>query len=69
MTYPYIRSTTVLLDILIIGITEAAHFNALNEVFHCLKKAGLRLKESKCHFMLPSAVFLGHQIDAQGLHP
>ena len=56
-------------DILVTGTTEEVHLNTLNEVLNCLKKAGLRLKKSKCHFMLPSVVFLGHKIDAQGLHP
>ena len=56
-------------DILVTGTTEEIHLNTLNEVFHCLKKAELRLKKSKCHFMLPSVAFLGHKIDARGLHP
>ena len=45
------------------------HLNTLNEVLNHLKKAGLRLKKSKCHFMLPSVVILGYKIDVQGLHP
>ena len=34
-----------------------------------LKSAGLRLKKEKCSFMTDSVTFLGHKIDAQGLHP
>ena len=56
-------------DILVTGTTEEVHLNTLNEVLHRLKKAGLRLKKSNCHFMLLSVVLLGHKIDAQGLHP
>ena len=51
-------------DILVPGTTQE-----FNEVLNHLKKAGLHLKKSKCHFMLSSVVFLGHKIDAQGLHP
>ena len=56
-------------DILVNGTTEEVHLKTLNEVLNCLKKAGLRLKKSKCHFMLQSVVLLGHKIDVQGLHP
>ena len=45
-------------DILDTGTTEEVHLNTLNEVLHHLKKAGLHLKKSKCHFMLPSVIFL-----------
>lgn len=34
-----------------------------------LQAAGLRLKREKCVFMVPSVGYLGHRIDAQGLHP
>ena len=56
-------------DILATGTTEEVHLNTLNEVPNRLKKAGLCTKKSKCHFMLPSGVILGHKTDAQGLHP
>ena len=32
-------------------------------------KADLRVKQKKCAFMRPSVIYLGHRIDAQGLHP
>ena len=56
-------------DILVTGTMEEVHLNTLNEVLNRLKKVGLHLKKSKCHFMFPSGLFLGHKIDAQGLHP
>ena len=34
-----------------------------------LEKAGLRVCESKCEFMVPSVSYLGHQIDEGGFHP
>ena len=34
-----------------------------------LSDTGLRVKQSKCLFMVPTVTFLGHRIDAKGLHP
>ena len=56
-------------DILITGSTEDEHLRALEEVLDRLDKAGLRVKQSKCEFMRPSVDYLGHRIDATGLHP
>ena len=56
-------------DILVTGPTEAEHLQVLEEVLQRLQTAGLRLKREKCVFMAPSVAYLGHKIDAQGLHP
>ena len=56
-------------DILVTGPTEAEHLAALEEVLKRLQAAGLLLKREKCTFMAPSVIYLGHKIDAQGLHP
>ena len=56
-------------DILITGPTEDEHLKTLAEVLDRIEKAGLLLQRSKCLFMPPSVVYLGHRIDAQGLHP
>ena len=56
-------------DILVTGQTEEAHLSALEEVLKRLGEAGLRLKKEKCVFMAPSVVYLGYQIDAEGIHP
>ena len=34
-----------------------------------LERAGLNVKRNKCVFMHPSVTYLGHVIDAEGLHP
>ena len=34
-----------------------------------MEQAGLHLKKSKCVFMADSVTYLGHRIDADGLHP
>ena len=56
-------------DILITGPTDKAHLKTLEEVLTKLKQAGLRLKESKGVFMADLVTYLGHRIDANGLHP
>ena len=56
-------------DILLTGKTKTEYLNNLAEVLTCLEKAGLRLKQEKCSFMLPSVDYLGHTISAKGLQP
>ena len=56
-------------DILVSGATEAEHLQTLDQVFDRLEKAELRVREDKCEFMVKSVSYLGHQIDAKGLHP
>ena len=56
-------------DILITGTTVEEHLKNLDEVLHRIQSAGLRLRSSKCLFMAPSVEYLGHVIDAAGLHP
>ena len=56
-------------DILVSGATEAEHLQTLDQVFDHLEKAGLHVREDKCKFMVKSVSYLGHQIDAEGLHP
>ena len=47
------------------GKTKADHLAALDEV----ENAGLHLKRKKCSLKQPSVTYLGHLIDAKGLHP
>ena len=56
-------------DILVTGSSEEEHLRALEQVLDRLEKAGLRIRREKCDFMSPSVIYLGHKIDAEGLHP
>ena len=56
-------------DILVTGSSEREHLNNLAEVLKRLESAGMRLKRSRCEFMLPSVEYLGHKISDKGLQP
>jgi len=55
-------------DILVTGSTPQEHLHNLAVVLERLSQHGLRLKEEKCSFMQDSVDYLGHHIDAQGVH-
>ncbi len=56
-------------NILVTGKSEADHLQRLEQVLERLEKAGMKLKRSKCRFMLPEVEYLGHRINKQGLQP
>ena len=56
-------------DILISGTNTEDHLKTLETVLSKLETAGIRLKRSKCSFMLPSLEYLGHKISSKGLQP
>ena len=56
-------------DILVAGSNDEDHLRKLDQVLSRLQAAGLTLKKQKCEFALPSVQYLGHIINAQGLHP
>ncbi|XP_033637865.1 uncharacterized protein K02A2.6-like [Asterias rubens] len=56
-------------DILVTGKSESEHIANLDRVLTRLQSAGLRLKQEKCKFFAPEVVYLGHRINATGLHP
>ena len=56
-------------DIHITGSSVQEHLKTLNEVLGRLDRAGLRVKRNKCDFLSRSVTYLGHKIDANGLHP
>ena len=56
-------------DILVTGSTHEEHLCNLDAVLNRLNSAGLKLNKSKCSFMLDKIEYLGHIIDAKGLHP
>ena len=50
-------------DILIMGTTQEEHLHNLDQVLNHLQTAGLRLKNKKCSFMLPSVEYLHGSCD------
>ena len=56
-------------DILITGKTESEHLERLEAVLKRLREYGLRLRKDTCEYMLSTVEYLGHLIDAVGLHP
>ena len=56
-------------DVLVTGKSEHEQLSALEEVLRRILESGLRLRKDKCVFLAPSVVYLGHQIDSEGLHP
>ena len=56
-------------DILVTGKTDEEHLVNLEKVLQQMETHGLRLNKSKCTFMAPEVVYLGHKIDENGLHP
>ena len=56
-------------DILVCGRTLQEHDEVLKQVLDRLQSAGLRLNREKCLLSQPSVMFLGHHIDATGIHP
>ena len=55
-------------DILIMGKTEAEHLSNLEVVLKRLQEHEVGLKKEKCQFLQDSVEYLGHCIDAQGVH-
>ncbi|KAI4881067.1 hypothetical protein NFI96_009116 [Prochilodus magdalenae] len=63
------RVAVYLDDILLTGRDLAEHLSTLDEVLRRLKEAGLRLHRRKCSFLQDQVEYLGHKINAEGLHP
>ena len=60
---------TYLDDIIIFSNSEEEHLLHLEEVFHRLRKAGLKMKQSKCNFFKSQIHYLGHLISEDGISP
>ena len=56
-------------DILVTGRTQEEHLQNLQEVLSRLERAGLRLKQPKCAFMLPFLKYLEYRISSEGIQP
>lgn len=55
-------------DILCTGATDEEHLRNLDATLQRLKEYGLRVRKEKCDFFRSSVEYLGHVIDAEGLH-
>ena len=56
-------------DILVAGSTKKEHDEQLEQVLKCLDKQGIHLQREKCEFCKTEVEYLGHRIDAKGIHP
>lgn len=55
-------------DLIVFSDTLEEHEGRLMRVLHRLKDYGLKLSPEKCHFFKSSVKYLGHVVDAQGVH-
>ena len=55
-------------DIIVSGTSDAEHLSSLAGVLERLQSLGFRLQQDKCVFLEDSVEYLGHRIDAEGLH-
>ncbi len=53
---------------MVTGHSQDEHLRNLEGVLERLQWHGIGLEKSKCEFLLPSVEYLGHRIDAEGLH-
>ena len=60
---------TYLDDIIIFSENEEDNLRHLDEVFHQLRQAGLKMKCLKCDFFKSEIHYLGHLISADGISP
>ena len=56
-------------DIHITAETKEEHLERLEKVLNKIKESGLRLKKEECVLMASSVEYLGHLVNAEGLHP
>ena len=52
----------------LVNSNNEEHLQNLAEVLRHLELHGIRMKKSKCYLLEISVVYLGHQIDSEGLH-
>ena len=60
---------TYLDDIIIFSNSEEENLLHLEKVFHQLREAGLKMKQSKCDFFKSQIHYLGHLISENGISP
>ena len=56
-------------DVVIATPTLEDHIEQLDEVFACMKRAGLKCKPSKCEILKDSIKYLGRMVDKNGIRP
>ena len=56
-------------DILISGSDDSSHLRNLKKVLEVLSEAGLKLKKSKCEFLLHEITYLGFRLSKEGIAP
>ena len=56
-------------DVVIYSSTFEEHLQHLEDVFRRIRAAGLKLKRSKCEFILQEIKFLGHVVTPTGIRP
>ena len=56
-------------DVVIATFTLEDHTDRLDEVFGCMKRAGLKCKPSKCEILRDSIKYLGRTVDRHGVRP
>ena len=55
-------------DVLVTSTSDLEHLSHLAKVLDHLQSYGFWVKEEKCAFMVNSVDYLGHRLDAHGLH-
>lgn len=55
-------------DILVSGVDEHNHIQNLDTVLTKLEDPGLPLRRDMCSFLKEEVEYLGHRVDAEGLH-
>ena len=45
------------------------HIERLDEIFACMKRAGMKCKSSKCETLKDSIKYLGRMLDEHGIRP
>ena len=56
-------------DVVIATPTLGDHIERLEEVFSCMKQAGLKCKPSKCEILRDSIKYRGRLVDKHGVRP
>ena len=56
-------------DVVIATTALEDHIERLDEVFACMKRAGLKCKPSKCEILKDSIKYLGRMVDKYGIRP